>query len=521
VDRIRGLATAFGILASVAGAGAARAGDDAAPPAAAPSAVDAGAPEPAAPPSEGAPPSDTGPGLFEQGLAAGSGEAKSAPAAAAAPPFLLDGYVRGDMFVGKTPDAPRGQLKADYGELALAVRTKKEPYGDAFAEARIRYGLQGEEQQAFLDLREAYVNAYLGPFDLRLGQQIIVWGRADALNPTNNLTPVDFRIRSPLEDDIRLGNVGARAFFKFAPFRLEGVWMPVYLPTVLPPVELPQYVSFGPPTYPAPDLSNGTEAARLHLELPSFEMSVSYLHGYALLPGITLTGVTLTAVEDPITGNVTPGPTPPSILVSRTAYSQQVIGFDFSTALGDLMTIRGEAAYRRPYDYRNAQYGQVAFPDVQYVLGADHNFGPVSLIVQYMGRYVFDWQKQNGPAAPLDPALLLTKTMANDEGAVRSDVTAQLQKTNQILFSQTAQLQHLATVRFEWTALHDTLSISSLCMFNFTTKEWLVTPRIGYRLSDAITAYVGAQIFMGPDDTLFGLIDQELSAGYAEMRFIF
>jgi hypothetical protein len=58
-------------------------------------------------------------------------------------------------------------------------------------------------------------------------------------------------------------------------------------------------------------------------------------------------------------------------------------------------------------------------------------------------------------------------------------------------------------------------------MFNFTTKEWLVTPRIGYRLSDAITAYVGAQIFMGPDDTLFGLIDQELSAGYAEMRFIF
>ena len=63
-------------------------------------------------------------------------------------------------------------------------------------------------------MREAYVNAYLGPFDLRLGKQIIVWGRADALNPTNNLTPVDFRIRSPLEDDIRLGNVGARAFLR-------------------------------------------------------------------------------------------------------------------------------------------------------------------------------------------------------------------------------------------------------------------------------------------------------------------
>jgi hypothetical protein len=511
-------AAVVGFLACVAGTRAARAEADGGAP---PSALsDGGTPDGAVLEIPAAP-GESSPGLFEQSQAPSA--APSAPEAAAAPPFLLDGYTRGDLFVGKFPGAPRGQIKADYGELALAVRTKKEPYGDAFAEARVRYGLQGDEQQAFVDLREAYVNAYLGRLDLRLGQQIIVWGRADALNPTNNLTPVDFRIRSPLEDDIRIGNAGARAFLRLAPspFRLEGVWMPVYLPTVLPPVALPQYVSFGPPTFPSTDLTHGTEAARLHLELPSFEMSVSYLHGYALLPGITLASVTLTGVADPVTGVVTPGATPPSIIVSRTAYAQQVVGLDFSTALGEVMTIRGEAAYRRPYDYQSAQYGQVAFPDVQYVLGADHNFGAVSVIAQYMGRYVFDWQKQNGPAAPLDPALLLTKTMANDEAAVRSDVTAQLQKTNQILFSQTAQLQHLATVRVEWLALHDTLSVSALALLNFTTKEWAFTPRIGYRLSDALTAYVGAQIFKGPNDTLFGLIDEQLSAGYAELRFTF
>jgi hypothetical protein len=102
-------------------------------------------------------------------------------------------------------------MKANYGELALQLRTVKSAFGDGFAEARVRYGLQGNDLGTFVDLREAYVNAYVGPVDLRLGKQIIVWGRADALNPTNNLTPVDFRIRSPLEDDIRLGNVGARA----------------------------------------------------------------------------------------------------------------------------------------------------------------------------------------------------------------------------------------------------------------------------------------------------------------------
>ena len=47
------------------------------------------------------------------------------------------------------------------------------------------------------------------------------------------------------------------------------------------------------------------------------------------------------------------------------------------------------------------------------------------------------------------------------------------------------------------------------------------SPRIGWRMSDAMTAYVGAQVFHGPTDTLFGLIDADLSAGYAELRFTY
>ena len=105
--------------------------------------------------------------------------------------------------------------------------------------------------------------------------------------------------------------------------------------------------------------------------------------------------------------------------------------------------------------------------------------------------------------------------------AASQAIGAQLAKVSQILFSQTARWQHLATLRLEWLAAHETLSISSLCLFNFTTREWLVTPRVGYRLSDALTAYAGAQIFAGPADTLFGLIDQELSAGYVELRYAF
>ncbi|HSY40749.1 MAG TPA: DUF1302 family protein [Polyangia bacterium] len=510
------LSVSLALLLCCAGARVARADSDGGPPSDA-----AAAPAPEVQPSEPqAPPAaDSGGGLFEQSNAAATAAPSAGPAPTVAGPFTLTGYVRGDMFAGKVSGQDAAELKAGYGELDLTLRTAKETYGDGFAEARIRYGLQADGlQTTAVDLREAYVNAYLGPLDLRIGQQIIVWGRADALNPTNNLTPLDFRIHSPLEDDIRIGNAGARAFLRFAPFRLEGVWMPLYLPTELPVVQLPQYVSYGAPLFPSLNLKDGTEAVRLHLELPAIEMSVSYLHGFAPLPGLSPTpnGITLTAADDG-----TPSATmPPSILVSRTAYEQQVLGFDFSTSLGEVATLRGEAAYRRPYNWAVPVDHHIAFPDVQYTVGADHTFGSLSIIVQYMGRYVFDWQKQSGPMMVLDPSVLPTESMSNLK-FVSDFVNATLAKQNQILFSQTAQIQHLATLRFEYLALHETLSISSLCLYNFTTREWLITPRIGYRLSDAITMYGGAQVFHGPADTLFGIIDAQLSAGYVELRYTF
>ena len=68
---------------------------------------------------------ESGSGLFEQSLSGaptpvedGSEEQAAAPA-----PYELNGYVRGDVFVGKAVGSPRGELKAGYGELALALKS--------------------------------------------------------------------------------------------------------------------------------------------------------------------------------------------------------------------------------------------------------------------------------------------------------------------------------------------------------------------------------------------------------------
>src|SRR6185503_2665689 len=121
----------------------------------------------------------------------------------------------------------------------------------------------------------------------------------------------------------------------------------------------------------------------------------------------------------------------------------------------------------------------------------------------------------------LQGILEMPDRMTDFADLVNDEVNAELAQINQILFSQTARVQHIATLRFEWLLAHETLSLSSLCLYNFTTQEWLVTPRIGWRATDALTIYVGGQVFAGPDDTLFGLIDQTLSAGYTELRFTY
>ena len=131
--------------------------------------------------------------LFEQ--ATGKDEEK---------PYELNGYLRGTLFVGKIPDETGAEIKSGYGEASLKLRLRKQGFGDAFAEVRFRAGHEFQKTVSEINLREAYVNAYVGPFDFRIGHQVVVWGRADGWNPTDNITPKNMLIRSPIEDDRRL-----------------------------------------------------------------------------------------------------------------------------------------------------------------------------------------------------------------------------------------------------------------------------------------------------------------------------
>lgn len=449
--------------------------------------------------------SSGGGSLFESATAGG----QSSLSTAGGVTLDWNGYIRGDVFIGVLPNATdHPAINAAYGEVSLQPKATAGSWGAAFADLRLRYGQQLDSTGLIVDLREAFTSAYLGPVELRLGKQVVAWGRADAFNPTSNIAPVDFRIRSPVEDDRRMGTVGARAFLTFNPVRIEGVWMPIYEPTILPPLQLEPYVRFVDPYYPGRSLQTGLLAAKVNLELSAFEASVSYLQGYAPLPGIEAVGYRID------------GAVPNEVSVRRRAYKHHVFGADFAATPGGLFGIRGEAAFRLPFYYEQQPWS--ARPDLQWVVGLDKEFGPVMIIAQYLGKYTVDWQ----PRAEFDSMGSTFADLGPMQGFFAEQaITATLQNVNRMLFNQLYRFQTLFSGRVEWKTLHDSLSLAVLGLYNINTTEWLVAPKIGYNITGGLTAYVGAEIFRGPDDedntTLFGLIQNTLSSGYAELRFSF
>jgi hypothetical protein len=428
--------------------------------------------------------------LFEEALEGESGQEQDSKASGLG--LQLNGYFRGDVYLGKRIDKDATEVKSGYGEGSLSLNAKKRDWGSGYGEIRFSSGYLDGSTGCDFTVREAYVNTYLGPLDIRLGHQIIMWGRADGINPTNNLTPRDMGIFSPVEDDNRLANLALRTHLNFDPFRLEAVWVPFFAPSYFPTLNLPDNIVMSQqPDYPDTHVKNGTGATRAHLLLPSFEMSISYLYGQAVFPGAALEDMVMNAGA------------PPELTLAFSSYPHHVVGADFSTVAGPI-GIRGESAFKYPKDYE--EFVHVPMPELQYVLGVDHEFfSELNVILQYVGKYVFDWEELESIAGP--PS--------------REMVMQQIAQKNRMISGQLEEIQHSGTVRFEWKMLQETLNLSLLSMYNFSTEELFLLPKVAYDIIDDLEVSVGGQLYLGPDDTLFGTIEESQSAYYAELRASF
>jgi hypothetical protein len=149
-----------------------------------------------------------------------------------------------------------------------------------------------------LDLQEAYFDYYTDWLTVRVGRQLITWGKADEINPTDVLNPQNL---SNIQEEKLIRKTGIFAFktnWLFADFDLEAVWKPEFKPMLLPepgsrwfPFVLPGGITDLPPfTLPGKGFEDTEWALRLLRTFGMFDFSLTHFNGWDHIFTPVLTG---------------------------------------------------------------------------------------------------------------------------------------------------------------------------------------------------------------------------------------
>ncbi len=365
--------------------------------------------------------------------------------------------------------------RSDLGTAAVWLRAAPRlgPGFSLFVEGWVRSQdvFSGGEPEGLL--REAYLGVQHGPIDIRAGKQIIVWGRADRINPTDNLTPRDFTLLVPDDEDQRFGSWAVQATYFLGRLSVTGVWLLDFEPSVVPLRSPPPPLRIHERE---PDGGLGQGALRLEQTGSAVDWSLSYFDGFDTIPDLALDG-------------------PELVLRSHRV---RVVGADAATVVGPY-GFRGEAAYTFTEDASGDDPG-IKNPFFFLVVGADRTFiEHLNVNVQYILRVV---TRYRSPFAIQDP---LARAVA---------VQAAL------LANQLDHIQHSVSLRVSNRWFHETLAAELAAIVSVNRFGWVLRPRVTYALSDRWRLTVGGDLFGGDRLSFLGNL-RENSAAFVELRWSF
>jgi hypothetical protein len=331
-------------------------------------------------------------------------------------------------------------------------------------------------------VRELFWRQDLGPVQWRVGRLMPAWGRADGLNPTDNLSPRDFRLLTPELEDQRFGRNGIEASLplgetagRLSVFGFKGG------ATHAIPLRLPPGIALV--SEPAPRQADW--AVKWDRSGQRLDASLSYYRGQDLTPDLGVTGL----------ASGVPA------LVQRTN-RQQVFGADFSIAQRALVW-RGEAAVAMPLS-RKAGASDRKRRAIWLVAGPEWTGGVWTLGGQLVFHRVSGYSSPDQETNPL----------------LREAAWAQATLSN-----QTAARQHGLTFRLAHRAWNDTLQseLSVLALWPQGTARVSSAPqglwrgKVEYALDDHWSVKLGIDHPFGPTRSFFGQwIDNRLF--YVQLR---
>jgi hypothetical protein len=322
-------------------------------------------------------------------------------------------------------------------------------------------------------LIEGYAAFATDRWDWRLGKQIVAWGRADGINPTDAVTPRDTTVLLPFDADQRTGVWGVMGSYALSSeASLSILWKGNFEPTVIPiPRAQRSHFRYKQPERPRPQWG-----LRLNRAGGDVDWSVSLYRGHSLLPHA--------GPDQPISGSP----------VTLTYPVITMAGADLATNFGQFGT-RFEAAYTVPDDTPAASEPGLR-RNLYIVAGIDRTIFP---------RLNFNLQAFVRHAWGLPGTLEQRYQFA--------------QGFNAGTFMQQRPWVHGLTLRISNAWLQETLEAEIYIQRFLRDNGTFVQPMVTYAFNDALRGTLGGQYYAG-SDAQFGPMRDNRGV-FAEVRYSF
>lgn len=365
-------------------------------------------------------------------------------------------------------------LNEETATPVLSLRARIAPRAgvfDAFAEGFVQVdAVEGAEG----DLVEGWVRVTMGNLEIKAGRQIIVWGRADRLNPTDSISSRDYTLLVANDDDQRRGNAMVQARLGLGLFTLDAFWLPEFRPNRFPLDRNRPGVAF----VANERVENGDQfALKLDHSGERLDWSVSWFHGVDRTRDFKATRFN-----------------PPGALVEVQALfpALDVLGADFAGAAGPFgyraevafTNVRGQDSIYR----KNSNIWAVAGIDTTLSSGWNLN-------LQYSFRRTFNYSDPRDIANPIQRAVAIQSAAVGN----------QLDRT-----------QNGVTFRVARKWLQDTLDFELSTVAYLETRDAAIRPKLTYAINDKVRISAGGDIFVGPSRSYFGRV-RSLTGGYLQL----
>ncbi len=343
------------------------------------------------------------------------------------------------------------------------------------------YIYQYNDRENVYNVREAYIDLYFDSFDLRIGKQQIIWGKADGVFITDVISPKDlteFLLRD--FEEIRMGVTAVKFDYYIGDNTLEIVWVPVFSSTIFPEEDSIWAVKPDFPVQPVfdfskkdvkPSIENSEIFGKFSLFSSAIDLEV--MAGYTWDQDPTLH--TLKTI-DPLSHQLL------SLTVIPQHHRLTLFGGSFSTEIGPIV-LRGEGAYYIGKYFMTedptSPEGVVEKDYLNYLIGTDFAISDINFSIQFIQQYILDYDD----------------FMVNNE------------------------INNLMTFLAKKDYMNDTLHLELFSYIGLTDEDGLIRPKISYDITDGVNILLGANIFFG-DKGMFGRFNQN-DMVYVKLKYSF